>query len=157
MSKAVIFFTAAGLLLACDRSPVAVDDAASTGILADNGAVVLHGGDCAVIDGTGSFFLVPCTNEVATYSPNGNATAVTHASGVPNPTGEVVVWGPDNPGWELAATWELYFEITAPPYPCYVLDPEGGALFTVNWRATVTPSGEASMVCHYSKKWGYQW
>jgi len=156
MPKAVIFLAAAGVLLACERSPVAVDDAESTGILASNGAVVVHGGECAVIDGEGAFFLVPCTNEVATYSPNGNASAITHASGVPNPTGELVVWGPDNPGWELAATWEQYFGIATAPYPCYVLGPQGEALFTVNWWARVTPSGEATMVCHYSKKWEYQ-
>lgn len=155
-------FVAAGFLLACEPAPTAVDREAVPDILmkadgTSKGAWVMHGGECAVIDGTGAFFLVPCTNEVATYSPNGNATAVTHAEGVPNPTGEVVTWGPDNPGWELAATWELYFDITSPPYPCYVLGPEGEALFTVKWTARVSPSGEAQMICHYSKKWEYQW
>lgn len=158
MGKAMMMVVAAGVLFACSRSPTAVNDpAVPDAPLLSNGAWVLQGGECAVIDGTGAFFLAPCTNEVATYSPNGEASAVTHASGVPNPTGDVVRWGPDNPGWELAETWEMYFGITAPPYPCYVLGPEGEALFTVNWSAKVTPSGEATMSCHYSTKWEYQW
>ena len=40
---------------------------------------------------------------VATPGKNGNATVVAQASGVPNPTGEVVRWGPEDPGWEHAA------------------------------------------------------
>ena len=162
MRRAFIFVIAVGVLFACDRPPTAVDAAEAPDVLmkADGmgkGAIVMRGGECAVIDGTGAFFPIPCTVEVATYSPNGNALAVAHASGVPNPTGEVVKWGPDNPGWEYAATWEEYFGITSPPYPCYVLGPEGEALFTVNWWAMVTPSGEATVTCHYSKKWEYQW
>jgi len=162
MRRAVLLVTAAGLLLSCDRAPTAVEDAAMPGVLmksdgTGNGAIVMRGGECAVIDGTGAFFLIPCTVEVATYSANGNALAVAHASGVPNPTGAVVRWGPYDPGGEYAATWEEYFGITSPPYPCYVLGPSGEALFTVNWWAIVTPSGEATMTCHYAKKWEYHW
>ena len=162
MRKGIILLAATGVLCACDGPPTAVQDVENAGVFlkADgigSGAIVMRGGACAVIDGTGAFFLIPCTVEVATYSANGNALAVAHASGVPNPTGEVVRWGPDNPGWEYAATWEEYFGITSPPYPCYVLGPEGEALFTVNWWAMVTPSGEATITCHYSKKWEFQW
>jgi len=162
MRKATLLLTVWGVLFACDSPPTAVQDVEALGVLMKaegmgHGAIVMRGGDCAVIDGTGAFFLIPCTVEVATYSPNGNALAVAHASGVPNPTGQVVFWGPNDPGWEYAATWEEYFGITTPPYPCYVLGPQGEALFTVNWSAMVTPSGEATMTCHYSKKWEYQW
>jgi hypothetical protein len=29
-------------------------------------------------------------------------------------------------------------------------------LWTVNWKATVTPSGNATLSCHYKKKWEFQ-
>ncbi len=29
-------------------------------------------------------------------------------------------------------------------------------LFTVKWKATVTPSGNGTLSCHYKKKWEFQ-
>jgi hypothetical protein len=153
------------VFVACtDQQPVALDDA--EGPAFSKGAVLRHGVvDCGVIDGTGAFFpstasgeLIPCGTEVATFSENGNAKATAQAFGVPNPTGETVRWGPYNPGWEMAAMF-AEIGIEAPPYPCIVYG-TGGAedyLFTVKWHAMVTPSGHATISCHYSKKWEYQW
>lgn len=127
-----------------------------------NGAVVHHDEiGCQVVDGEGYWFpgdwSLPCNIEVATNSKNQNAMIVVHASGVPNPTGKMVHWGPDNPGYDWAAS---YPELSGPPYPCYLLGADydlDNPLFTVNWKAWVTPSGEAGLVCHYQKKWEFQW
>jgi hypothetical protein len=129
----------------------------------NNGAVVHHGEiGCAVVDGNGEwfpdeFFSLPCGTEVATFSKNLNAKLTVHASGVPNDTGKTVHWGPYNPG---AAWVEQYPELSGPPYPCFIYGTEyspDSPLFTVKWHATVTPSGEATLVCIYQKKWEMQW
>ncbi len=71
---------------------------------------------------------------------------------MPGSTGRVVncdAWNPP----QVMLDW---FELTEPPAPCVVLGPDGEGLFTVNWRAMVTPGEYGSLVCHYSKKWEYQ-
>jgi hypothetical protein len=117
---------------------------------------------CQVVDGLGNWFpaaadySLPCNHEVATYSKNGNAMIVVRASGVPNPTGKMVRWGPDNPGEDWAAS---YPDLQTGPYPCYLLGPDydmKNPLLTIKWSASVTPSGEAKLVCHYQKKWEFQ-
>jgi hypothetical protein len=127
-----------------------------------NGAVVFRGDiGCAVVDGNGNWFPqtfdLPCGTEVATYSANGNAKVTVQASGAPNPTGKTIHWGPYNPGPDWVAS---YPELTGPPYPCYLLGPDrdlDNPLYTVNWKATVTPSGQATLTCHYKKQWEFQW
>ena len=117
---------------------------------------------CRVIDGEGNWFPdtgwdLPCTREVATNSKNMNAMIVVMASGVPNPTGKTVHWGPYNPGAAWAAE---YPDLEGPPYPCFLLGTDydlDNPLFTINWSASVTPSGEGKLVCHYQKRWEFQW
>ena len=128
----------------------------------NNGAAVHHDEiGCQLIDGEGYYFpgdwSLPCNIEVATNSKNLNAMIVVHASGVPNPTGKMVVWGPYNPGSDWAAS---YPDLSGPPYPCFLLGADydlDNPLFTVKWSASVTPSGEAKLTCHYQKKWEFQW
>ena len=128
------------------------------------GAVVYRGDiGCGVVDGNGDWFpagwpdvALPCGTEVSTYSNNGNASLTVRASGVPNPTGKTIHWGPYNPG----AAWVASYDLPGPPYPCFLLGPDRdleNPLFTVNWHAVVTPSGQATLTCQYSKKWEFQW
>ena len=150
------------LLVACtDQQPA--DPDLADGPVFNNGAVVHHDEiGCAVVDGLGTWypadFTLPCGAEVATFGQNMNSNITVHASGVPNPTGKTVHWGPYNPGQDWADSYLP--DITEPPYPCFVLGPDydlDNPLFTVNWKGTVTPSGEATLTCHYSKKWEFQW
>ncbi|MGB5301620.1 MAG: hypothetical protein WBO43_08560 [Gemmatimonadota bacterium] len=146
----------AGLVVACDQGPTEAADSTADvpAIQADNGAVRwIPDPECGVFDGDGEFFLVDCRNQIATYSNNGNALVVVQASGVPNPTGEMLQWDAYNPP-QIMLDW---FGLTDPPVPCYVLGPDGGALFTLNWKAKLTPSGQGSFVCHYKEQWEYQW
>ena len=179
LSSRVCFVAALVMLvgIACSQSPTAPSDAAVFSPLVTGaamgteghtpggpGAVVVRGDyGCGVVDGLGNWFPenfpdegVNCGTEVATYSKNGNAKLTVQASGVPNPTGRTVHWGPYNPGWAWAASYEP--DLTGPPYPCYLLGPDrdfDNPLFTVNWHATVTPSGQATLTCIYSKKWEF--
>ncbi len=151
-------------MLACEQPPTATDDAAAGAVMLgrynDNGASLwLPDGSlpCAVVDGTGAFVPVPCTMQVATPASHSNAMVVVRASGVPNPTGKTVHWGPENPGYMWAGLFAATFGLTAPPYPCGVKVGPGSTyfvdiLFTLDWHATVTPSGEATVTCHYSTK-----
>jgi len=81
---------------------------------------------------------------------------VVKASGIFNPTGKAVHWGPTNPGWMWALIWSgPPFGLQGPPYPCGVQVGPGSTyfvdiVFTTDWHATVTPSGEATVTCHYS-------
>ena len=133
------------------------------GSMDSNNGAVIHKGEigCAVVDGEGKWFpgdwSLPCKVEVATNSKNLNAMVVVEASGVPNPTGKTVHWGPYNPGTDWEAS---YPDLSGPPYPCFLLGTDydlSNPLFTINWKAWVTPSGEAKLVCHYQKKWEFQW
>lgn len=160
-----VILTAGALALACGNPPTAIEEpdagAISLGRANDNGATFWLPGlslPCAVIDGTGALVPRPCTMQIATPSSNSNAMVVVRASGIFNPTGRTVHWGPDNPGWGFEFIWSLPpFQLTAPPYPCGVKVGPGdgyleGVLFTLNWHATVTPDGDATVTCHYSDK-----
>ena len=49
-----------------------------------------------------------------------------------------------------------YPELDGPPYPCFLLGTDQSfenPLFTVNWEATVTPSGQGTLVCQYKEAW----
>jgi hypothetical protein len=150
-------------LLACEKAPTATDGADAGRVMLgrtnNNGASIwLPDGSlpCAVVDGNGALVPVPCTMQVATPSSNSNAMVVVRASGIPNPTGRTVHWGPDNPGYQWAGLFYLTFGLTAPPYPCGVKVGPGSTwfvdiVFTLDWHATVTPSGEATITCHYSE------
>jgi len=151
--------------VSCDQQPVepAADQVAEAPAFNySNGAVVFRGDiGCAVVDGNGNWFPqtfdLPCGTEVATFSENGNAKVTVQASGAPNPTGKTIHWGPYNPGPDWVAS---YPELTGPPYPCFLLGPDrdlDNPLFTLNWQATVTPSGQATLTCHYKKQWEFQW
>ncbi len=152
----IVVLLTAGLVVSCDQAPTAAEDSAADvpTIQANNGAVRwIPDPECGVFDSDGEFFLVDCRNQIATYSRNGNALVVAQASGVPNSTGEMLHWDAWNPP-QIMMDW---FGLEEPPAPCYVLGPDGGALFTLNWKAKLTPSGQGSLVCHYAKKWEYQW
>jgi hypothetical protein len=121
---------------------------------------------CALLDGSGNWFpgdfSLPCGLEVATFAKGMNATLAAQATGVPNTTGRTVHWGPWNTeGTDWAAGYDGTFglpDLNGPPYPCYVLGTEydiDKPLFTMNWKAHVTRSGKASLVCHYSEKWAF--
>jgi hypothetical protein len=167
-----------GLLVGCEPDPAGPEMEAAVvapapaffapmqGSMDSNKGAVIHKGEigCGVVDGEGHWFppepdlyTLPCNIEVATNSKNLNAVIVVKASGVPNPTGETVHWGPYNPGTDWEAS---YPDLIGPPYPCFLLGTDydlNNPLFTVNWKAWVTPSGEAKLVCHYQKKWEFQW
>ena len=150
-------------MVACEQAPTAADGADAGGMMLgrtnNNGASLwLPDGSlpCAVVDGNGAVVPVPCTMQVATPSANGNAMVVVRASGIANPTGRTVHWGPDNPGYQWAGLFYYTFGLTAPPYPCGVKVGPGSTyfvdiVFTTDWHATVTPSGEATVTCHFSE------
>ena len=155
---------AGALAGACDGTPVdpPLDDKASI-LSSSQGAVVHHDEiGCAVIDGSGSWFppppnlfTLPCGTEIATNSSGLNASITVRASGVPNPTGKIVQWGPYNPGQDWV---DSYPDLSGPPYPCFLLGTDydlNNPLFTVKWTALVTPSGEATLSCQYSEKWEF--
>ena len=155
---------AAFVAVSCDQTmPTATDDSidsmsdAATALMksdGNNGAVRwIPDPECAVFDGDGNPVFVDCRNQIATYSKNGNAVADIQATGVPNSTGQVVKWDAWNPP-QVMLDW---YEFAEPPVPCYVIGPDGGALFTLKWKAMVTPGGHASLICHYSHKWEFQW
>ena len=144
---------------ACEP-PTAADDtdggAVALGRYNDNGASFWLPGEhtCAVVDGDGHLLPVPCSTQVATPSANSNATVTVKATGVPNTTGKTVHWGPENPGFEWAGLFYYSFGVTGPPYACGVKVGPGSTyfvdiVFTLDWHAIVTPSGEATVTCHY--------
>ena len=157
-----VVLSAGAFMLACASPPTATTDtdagAVLPGLANDNGARIwLPDGSlpCAVVDGVGALVPVPCSRQVATPSPNSNALVVVRASGISNPTGKAVHWGPDNPGYMWAGLFYVTFGVTAPPYPCGVKVGPGSTyfvdiVFTLDWHATVSPSGEATVTCHYS-------
>jgi hypothetical protein len=158
--------TFGGLALACQAPPTATEDAgpASLGRANENGATFWSPDGslpCAVIDGIGGLVPQPCTMQVATPSSNSNAMVVVRASGIFNPTGTTVTWGPENPGYAWRWVWsQAPFFLTSPPYPCGVKVGAGSAyfvdiVFTTKWHATVTAEGDAEVVCHYSDKWAW--
>ena len=168
MRKALAISVGLVFALACADSVTepAADPPAPAFSAHSNGAVVFRGDwGCGVIDGEGHWFPATwpddalfCGTEVATFSKNGNASLTVRASGVPNATGKTVHWGPWNPGQDWADSYLP--DITEPPYPCFVLGTDrdlDNPLFTLKWKAWVTPSGEATLSCQYSKKWEYQW
>lgn len=149
---------------ACDGTPVDLpaDEAEILMAVGDNNGAVVHHDEigCALLDASGSWFpadfSLPCGLEVATYGNTMTSNLSAQATGVPNNTGRTVHWGP----WNTEGTdWAAgYPELTGPPYPCFVLGPDydiNSPVFTMNWKAHVTPSGNASLVCHYSKKWEF--
>ncbi len=160
--KAFALIAVGVLWVACDAPPTATDDAAASTVAFgrgnDNGARIwLPDQECGVIDGTGALvYGVDCRMQVTNPSTHGNSNLIAQAKGVPNPTGRVVHWGPDNPGWEWKAVFAEFFGITEPPYPCAVFNNDGDFVFTLNWHATVTPSGNASFACHYSQNSAYE-
>lgn len=158
-------------LLACEPAPTAAGESGSDQVVGlgranDNGATIWYPDGslpCAVVDGTGALVPVPCTMQVATPSANSNAMVMVRASGIANPTREAVHWGPSNPGYQWAGLFYLTFGVTAPPYPCGVKVGPGSRyfvdiVFTTDWHAVVTPSGEATITCRYSEEtaW-YPW
>ena len=160
-----LLLTAGALMLACSTPPTATNDPDPNAILLGRGneqgaRLWLPGGSnlpCAVVDGVGALVPVPCSQQVATPSPTSNAMVVVKASNIFNPTGKAVHWGPENPGAQWAGLFYLNFGVTGPPYPCGVQIGPGSTyfvdiVFTTDWHATVTPSGEATVTCHYSNE-----
>ena len=146
-------------VVSCDQQPAEPPAEDSVAAAPTFGAVVFRGDfGCAVVDGNGDWYPPEstfCGTEVATYSKNGNASITVQVAGAPNPTGKTVHWGPYNPGREWVAA---YPDLSGPPYPCYLLGPDrdyDNPLFTVNWKATVSPSGQATLKCHYKHDWAF--
>jgi hypothetical protein len=147
--------------VSCDQQPIEPQQELGTTMLNNKGAVV-HRGEigCAVVDGNGNWFPptfdLPCGTEAATFSRNGNSIVTVRASGVPNPTGRAVRWGPYNPGQDWVAS---YPELTGPPFPCFTLGPDydlNNPVFTVNWHETLSRSGQATLTCIYQKKFEFR-
>ena len=105
---------------------------------------------CGVWDGNGELYFVDCSNQISTFSHNGNAMVVAKASGVPNDTGQPVRWDAYNPP-------PLLEELFGTPAPCFVITGEGlcpdDLKATSKWFSTVSPSGEAVLQCHYAEQW----
>jgi len=138
--------------------PVETDVASVGGIAlsshGNNGAIRwIPDSECGVFDGNGDLiFPVDCVNQISTFSRNGNALVVVHASGVANPTGKTVHWDAWNPPQQLLDL----FGLEEPPAPCVLFNTDMElALYTLHWKGTVTPSGEAHFVCQYQKKWEF--
>lgn len=144
--------------VSCQDVPTATEDSAADvpatlkNANGNNGAVRwIPDSECAVFDGDGNFVFVDCRNQIATYSKNGNALVVVQATGIENNTGKVVKWDAYDPPQIMIDFFG------GPPTPCFVLGPDGGALFTDKWKAQVTPGGHASFICQFAKKWEHQW
>ncbi len=109
--------------------------------------------NCGVFDGDGNIVWTDCRNQIATYSSNDNAVVTVKEPNVPNSTGRVVVWDAYNPPDWLVDLWGL----EEPPAPCVLADTNHEfTLFTVKWSGKITPSGQASFICHYMKKWEWE-
>jgi hypothetical protein len=146
-----------------EMTPAQTLHAPMLALVSSNNGAVIHKDviGCSLPDGEGNSFpgdfSLPCKLEVATYGDNLNAMVVVEADGVPNPTGKTVHWGPFNPGHDWVAS---YPSLSGPPYPCFLLGTDydlNNPLFTIKWHALVTPSGHGKLVCHYQKKWEFQW
>ncbi len=158
-------FMAAG----CEQEPpTAPDEAGVTAtapafLMGGIGAVVTKGDiGCAVIDGYGNVFppdyMGDCGTEIGTWSRNGNAIWTTRMTGVPNPTGRTIHYGPYDLGSGEAAAANAYLD--PGPYPCFLLGPDrdfNNFLATTQWHETLTPSGVATITCIYSEKFAFQW
>ncbi|MEJ2548507.1 MAG: hypothetical protein P8125_11970 [Gemmatimonadota bacterium] len=155
--------------VSCDRPPPTAPESASVTettplfLKGGIGAVVTKGDiGCALIDGYGNAYPPDytgnCGTEVGTWSRNGTAIFTTKMTGVPNPTGRTIHYGPFDVGSGdvLAANADL-----APgPYPCYLLGADrdfDNFLATTNWRQTLTPSGGATITCVYTDKFAFAW
>ncbi|UCF21354.1 MAG: hypothetical protein JSU87_08230 [Gemmatimonadota bacterium] len=109
--------------------------------------------NCGVLDGDGNIVWTDCRNQIATYSGNDNALTTVKESNIPNSTGTVVRWDAYNPPPGLAEMWGL----EGPPVPCGLVDTNYEfTLFTTKWSATISPSGEAKLICHYTTKWKWE-
>jgi hypothetical protein len=176
MKKLVAMLVGIGFTLACGDSVTepGADPLVPAFSAHSKGAVVhknegegIPFGGCSVLDGSGAFFppdfTLPCGTEVATFSNRMNAKISVQAEGVPNPTGGTVIWGPYNVG---GTEWAAQFDgsipgfpvLSGPPFPCFLLGTDydlANPLWTVKWKQTVSASGNASLVCHYSEKWAF--
>jgi len=127
------------------------------------GAVITKGDiGCAVIDGYGNSFppdsLWDCGHEVGTWSRNGTAIWTTRMTGVPNPTGRTIHYGPYDLGSGEVAAANAFLD--PGPYPCYLLGADrdfDNFLATTNWHETLTPSGVATITCIYNERFAFQW
>ncbi len=159
----ILIILALFVAVSCDRQPAeppsetaAVLEAPTFAAVGLGAVVTLGDIGCALVDGDGDYypenFDGNCGVEVATYSKNGNAVWTMRMSGVPNSTGKAVHWGPYNPGWRVVQDSP---DLAPGPSPCYMLGPDrdfNNMLMTTNWHEVVTPSGEATVTCIYSKK-----
>jgi hypothetical protein len=83
---------------------------------------------CVVIDAQGDIVPAPDGAVVITNNPQSNCKATCRAT-VPNPTGEQIVWDFGNTG-----------------VPCVL----GGCGSTTSWREVISPSGQATLQCHFN-------
>ena len=93
-------------------------------------AVIINGEWCNVPDGNGGLTSTNDTKSITTYSNNGNAKFICKAKEVPNDTGKAVTWDAVSFGT-----------------PCAVLTNDG-VVITDDWHATVSASGNATLVCN---------
>ena len=165
----LVLLLIAFVAVSCEQQPPTAPDGAAVAASAPSfaagglGAVVTLGDiGCYAIDGNGDYFPPTfngnCWRETATYSRNGNSTWTMKMSGVPNPTGRTIHYGPYYIGSGQAAA-DLSF-LDPGPYPCALLGADrdfNNVLYTTNWHQVLTPSGEATTTCVYSKQFEYQW
>ncbi len=91
-----------------------------------HGAVVINDGGCTLLDGDGNLVAADSSHAVVTGNTRGNGVLVCKASGVDNTTGKAARLDNENTGL-LCST------------------PAGS---TDRWHATVSKSGNATLVCH---------
>jgi hypothetical protein len=160
---------AAFVAVSCESSPPtevepdAVTESTPLFLKGGIGAVVTKGDiGCALIDGYGTTYPPDytgnCGTEIGTWSRNGTAIFTTKMTGVPNPTGRTIHYGPYDIGSGEVA--EANADLAPGPYPCYLLGADrdfDNFLATTNWRQTLTPSGVATIPCSYTEKFAFTW
>ena len=107
---------------------------AITSTAGGNGALVIKGNSCSLLDGNGNGVSSSKSHKVINRSSNGNITSICKVKGVKNRTGEAVTFSNANTG-----------------YTCSISTPDGN-VSTTNWKNTVSTSGNATLRCSYSTK-----
>lgn len=93
-------------------------------------ALFINEGLCGVVDAYLNTVVSNDVKVVRTQGPQGALSFRCQAEGVTNNTGAAVNYNFGNTGLS-----------------CVVVDPLGGLRITTDWQATITPSGQAQLIC----------
>ena len=100
-------------------------------INAQNGAIIINSDtNCGVFDAEGNMFTTGY-QAVITKSNSGTITLKCQADNVPNNTGKVIK-----------------FDYASTNIPCVFFTKDKGLQISENWKEVLTPSGNASYICH---------